>query len=94
MDFANDGTRGDYEYQMRRFRWMHDRDVHQDYSEVTSLSGFNKYTLVRITDYNPKMFGSGWYALFTFLTVVEFYKQYIDRYCEVQNFKVTKLVST
>lgn len=61
---------------------------------MTTLSGFNKYTLVRITDYNPKMFGGGWYALFTFLTVVEFYKKYVDRYCQVQKFGVRKLVST
>lgn len=50
--------------------------------------------MIRITDYKPKMFGPGWFFFHTFLTTVEFYKLYVDRYCKDQKFTIKKLLST
>ncbi len=94
MEFAGDGTKDDYEKQREWFKSRNRLDVYQDYNERTELAGFKDYTLVRVTDYNPSFFGMGWYALFTVLTLVEFYKLYVNMFCISQRFAVTKVVSS
>eukprot|EP00831_Metopus_contortus_P010655 TRINITY_DN14162_c0_g1_i2.p2 TRINITY_DN14162_c0_g1~~TRINITY_DN14162_c0_g1_i2.p2 ORF type:complete len:165 (-),score=18.55 TRINITY_DN14162_c0_g1_i2:169-663(-) len=69
-------------------------DMYQDYSEFVEISGFTEYNLVRVGDYKPCCFGLGWFILFTFLTMVEFYKMHLDSYCILQKFSVSKVVSS
>jgi hypothetical protein len=94
LQFSNDGTRGDYERQRDSFKWRNNRDTHQDYSEHTAMDGFVEFNLIKVSDIKPKCFGLCWYILFTFLTVAEFYKMYVDKFCIVQNFTLTKVVSS
>jgi hypothetical protein len=94
LQFATDGTAQDFERQKESFKWRNNRDQHQDYSEQRTIDGFKEFNLVRVSDFNPKYFGLGWYILFMFLTVVEFYKRYVDKYCIAQDFTVTKVLSS
>ncbi len=94
LEFSNDGTREDYERQREWFKSRNRMDVYQDYSECTEMDGFNEFNLVRVSDYQPTCFGVVWYILFTFLTLVEFYKMYVDRFCVLQRFNVNKVVSS
>ena len=94
MDFANDGTQMDYERQKDSFKWRNNRDTHMDYTEAKVMEGFIEHNLVRVSDFNPPYFGLAWYILAMCLTVVEFYKMYVDKFCITQEFTVKKIVSS
>jgi len=94
LQFAQDGTQNDYERQKASFKWRNNRDLYQDYSEDRIIEGFKEFNLVRVGDYQPKFFGLIWYILCMFLTVVEFYKIYVDKFCIAQDFTVTKVLSS
>jgi hypothetical protein len=94
LQFANDGTALDYERQRESFKWRNNRDTHQEYKEERSIEGFKEFNLVKVGDLKPKCFGLAFYILFMFLTVVEFYKVYVDKFCIDQEFTITKVVSS
>lgn len=94
MQLAEDGTQGDFEHQKYSFIARNNWDVHYDFSERLELDGYNEHTLVRVSDYNPPCFSSFWFIFFTLLTMVEFYKFYMDKFCIVQRFDIVKVVSS
>jgi len=94
MIFSNDGTAQDFERQRESFKARNRWDTHQDYSEHLEMDGYNEFNLVKVGEFTPSMFGLGWYILFTFLLVVQFYKMYIDKFCIVQEFTLKKVVSS
>lgn len=94
LDFAPDGTQLDYERQRESFKWRNDRDTNMDYSEHKIMDGFIEHNLVRVSDYNPPYFGLMWYILAMCLTVVEFYKWYVDKFCIPQDFLIKKVCSS
>eukprot|EP00826_Nyctotherus_ovalis_P029276 TRINITY_DN230_c0_g1_i7.p1 TRINITY_DN230_c0_g1~~TRINITY_DN230_c0_g1_i7.p1 ORF type:complete len:427 (-),score=102.71 TRINITY_DN230_c0_g1_i7:167-1447(-) len=93
MRLAEDGTKADFHYQKRSFIARNNWDTHYDFSEHLEIRGHNEHILVKVTDYNPPCFSTVWFTVFTFLTVVEFYKMHIDKYCIHQEFSVVKVVS-
>lgn len=94
LQYANDGTKNDLERQRRSFYWRNQRDVHQDQHEEDELDGFIEFNLVKVTDFNPKYFGLSWYILSMILTVCEFYKMYVNKFCIEQDFTISKIVSS
>lgn len=94
MSLAEDGTASDFHYQKRSFIARNNWDTHYDFTERLELNGYNEHTLVKVTDFNPPCFNSFWFFLFTLLTVVEFYKIHMDKYCIVQDFNIVKVVSS
>jgi len=97
MKLAEDGTEADFHNQKRSFIDRNNRDDHYDYYEKLELRDYNPkndHTLVRVTDFNPPCFSYWWFILFTLLTVAEFYKIYMDKYCTVQKFTIVKVVSS
>eukprot|EP00826_Nyctotherus_ovalis_P060129 TRINITY_DN8411_c0_g2_i4.p1 TRINITY_DN8411_c0_g2~~TRINITY_DN8411_c0_g2_i4.p1 ORF type:complete len:277 (+),score=41.51 TRINITY_DN8411_c0_g2_i4:46-876(+) len=94
MSFVNDGTGEDFERQKAEFIRRNDRDVMYEYSDCLELKGYREYSLVRVSDTDPKFFGFTWYLLSTLLTLSEFYKMYMDRFCIDQEFNIVKMVSS
>lgn len=94
LQCAKDGTQDDLERQKRSFYWRNNKDTHQEQHEADELEGFLEYNLVRVTDFNPKFFGLLWYIISMVLTVCEFYKTYVDKFCIEQNYTITKVVSS
>jgi hypothetical protein len=95
MDMNDLETKSDYEFQKTFFynknRW---RDVHMDFRETTRLDGMNQYNMIRVSDYITSCISARVFALFTFLPLIEFYKTYVDMFCETQEYTIKKLVST
>lgn len=94
MQPAGDGTESDFNHQKNSFVWRNNRDTHYDFDERLELQGYDEHILVRVSDFQPPYFSLGWFILFTLLTVVEFYKQYMDKFCVVQDFTIRKVVSS
>lgn len=72
-------------------RW---RDQYMDTNTTSSLNGLKEFNLVRISDKEVTMIGCGWFFLFTILTMSQFYKYYVDKYCSSQLFTIVKEIST
>lgn len=70
------------------------RDDYYNCYEEKTLSGFNSYNLILIGDNKPCTVSIFWYILFTLLTLVQYYKWYVDSKCIHQEFTIHKLVST
>ncbi len=93
--FFDSYTQNDLNIQRNNYfisnRW---RDSHMSTSTTSSIPGMDDHTLVKISDYQPPLFGAIWYVLFTLLTFAQFYKYYIDSFCSNQHFVVKKELST
>ena len=94
MSPVNDGTIEDFQYQMNSFISRNNWDTHYDFSEHYEMAGYLEHNLIRVSDHKPACFSVGWFVLFTFLTMVEFYKLYMDKFCIVQEFTIVKAVSS
>ena len=94
LQFAQDGTLYDYENQKQILISRNRYDSYQDYTESIVMDGFNEHTLVRVSDFDPPLFGWRWYTFFTLLTFAELYKMYMNLYCVSQSFRIVKVVSS
>ena len=56
-------------------------DLYMDVWEERTLSGFNEYNLIMINEKSSCSVHIFWYFLFTFLTLVQYYKWYVDSKC-------------
>ena len=95
IEFANDGTVNDFEaqknYFIQRNRY---RDTHYDFTQTNRLDGYSEFNLVNIGEQVNPSIGACWLVFYTFLTMAEFYKSYVDSFCIHQDFKLLKIVST
>eukprot|EP00826_Nyctotherus_ovalis_P039425 TRINITY_DN3792_c0_g1_i4.p2 TRINITY_DN3792_c0_g1~~TRINITY_DN3792_c0_g1_i4.p2 ORF type:complete len:149 (-),score=19.30 TRINITY_DN3792_c0_g1_i4:251-697(-) len=94
MALANDGTKTDFDIQKNNFIASNNRDMFYGFSEELELKGYNEYTLIKVAEYDPLCFSSFWFTFYTFLTLAEVYKLYLDKYVIVRDFKIVKLVSS
>jgi len=95
IEFANDGTVNDFEAQKNYFISRNRfRDTHYDFTQSNRLDGYSEFNLVNIGEQANPSIGMCWLLLATFLTVSEFYKNFVDSYCIRQDFKILKIVST
>ena len=95
IDWADAISLSDYEKYKSDFidRNRH-YDVYMDFTEERTLPGFNTYNLIMINENVSCTVHICWYILLTLLTLVQYYKWYIDSKCIHQSFKIVKLVST
>jgi hypothetical protein len=94
--YAEDGTHTDYIIQRDVFycanRW---RDQHMHTWETTTLPGLEKYNMVRVSDNKTPYVNKGMFLLFTLLfPFAEFYKIYVNQYCEDQTYTLKKVISS
>jgi hypothetical protein len=91
-----DETELDYKIQRDNFYASNRRrDSHMYTSEDTSLNGFKKYNMVKISEQSPPFVSCFWYVFFTFiLPLGRFYSIYMKCFCEEQVFTIRKVIST
>jgi hypothetical protein len=93
--YADDGTQTDYHIQRDSFyashRW---RDQYMNNWETSTVPNFQEHTLVRVSDNEAPFVNIGLFVLFTLLPFIEFYKIYVNMYCEDQIYNLRKLVSS
>jgi hypothetical protein len=93
--FANDGTGQDYEIQRNIFyarnRW---RDQYIAFKESRHLPGVKEFNLVRVSDKSAPLVNCYVYILFVLLPFVEFYKIYVNHFCDYQTYTIKKIVSS
>jgi hypothetical protein len=93
---SDDGTEDDYITQRNAFYKRNEgKDDYMSTSETTHLRDFNQHNLVRVSD-NPALFVNTCFYFFLTLIVplVEFYKIYVNLYCEEQTFTIRKVISS
>ena len=95
VDFADSITVSEYLRQKNAFIEMNRHlDTHFDFSENRYIPGVVEYNLVKITDEEPACVNFGLFFLATVLTLVEFYKIYMNYFSLSQKFTIKKIVST
>jgi len=93
--FSNDGSENDYNFQITNFIRMNNFDSHYDHSVTKLISGFKEYWLIPVSsDIRISYLGQGWYTLFTFLTMTEIYKNYVNGLSRYHEYTITKEIST
>ena len=85
-DYAK--AKADFEDRNRHY------DIHMSVYEERTLPGFTEYNLILIGDNGSCCVHKCWYIIFTLLTLVQYYKWYVDSKCVHQSFTIIKLVST
>ena len=95
IDWADAISLSDYEnYKSDFIERNKNYDKYMDFTEERTLPGFNTYNLVLINEKELCTIHVIWYFLLTILTLVQYYKWYIESKCIHQSFKIVKLVST
>jgi len=94
IEFAADGTLGDFEESKATFIRRNRLDDEYEYSEASSISYFQNCFLVQVTDQVPCLFGLGYFILFGILGFNALYSTYLDRFCKRQVFTIKKAIST
>jgi hypothetical protein len=95
IDFADPESKTDYQRQYDSF--YNEFKNHDDYINITAkryVPGCTEHNLVIVNERNIPVLSCLVYVLLTFLTLVEFYKYYIEQYCLDQKFTLKKIVST
>ena len=95
INFADEISYMDYEYYKNDF-WTRNRfrDVYMDFNETRTIPGLIHLNLVKIGQRDPCIVSFGWFTIFTLLTLVEFYKIYINSFFVFQAYKIRKIIST
>ena len=95
INFADEISYMDYEYYKEQF-WRRNRfrDVYMEFNETRTIPGLDHHNLVKIGQSDPCIVSFGWFMIFTLLTIVEFYKLYINSFFVYQKYKIRKLIST
>ena len=95
INFADPISVNDYITQKDIF-WRKNRfrDTYMDFREERIIPGLIWHNLARITDKEPCSINIYWFTFFTFLTLAQFYKSYINCFHISQNFTIRKIVST
>lgn len=70
------------------------KDTHFYINDYRKLEGIKHRYFIRLLGEEPNCFSYGWFVLFTFLTVAQFYKKYVSSLSIYQNFTIRKLIST
>lgn len=65
-----------------------------DFNETRTIPGLIHHNLVKIGQNDPCIVSFGWFTIFTLLTLVEFYKIYINSLFVYQKYKIRKIIST
>ena len=95
IDFADPATVRDYQYQKLNFYNLYRySDDHCSIKEERVIPEMEQYNLVKLVNDEPKSINFGLFFLFTMLTLVEFYKIYINSLCVYQKFDIKKIIST
>ena len=63
-------------------------------TEEVFVKGLNHHMLIKISDYEYPCINKFCYMLCSFIPVIEFYKYYFNRICEVKEFTIKKVFST
>ena len=95
INFADEISYMDYEFYKEQF-WKKNRfrDVYMDFNEKRTIPGLIHHNLIKIGQNDPCIVSFGWFFIFTFLTLSEFYKMYINSLFVFQKYKIRKLIST
>ena len=95
INFADSISVSDYTNQKDSF-WRKNRfrDTYMDFREERTIPGLIEHNLVNINGKDPCSINIYWFVFFTFLTLVQFYKSYVNCFCITQNFTIRKLIST
>ena len=65
-----------------------------DFNETRTINGLIHHNLIKIGQNDPCIVSFGWFSIFTLLTIVEFYKIYINSFFVYQSYKIRKIIST
>ena len=95
INFADEISYMDYEFYKDQF-WRKNRfrDVYMDFNETRTINGLIHHNLIKIGQNDPCIVSFGWFSIFTLLTIVEFYKIYINSFFVYQSYKIRKIIST
>ena len=70
------------------------RDYYMDTSISVNNDEIPEYSMIKVNSKSPYLIGSGWFVLFTFLTISQFYKYYINSICSSERLEIIKELST
>lgn len=91
IDFADPTTVRDYHWQKNNFYNLYrNSDSYSNLTEKREIPGMEEYNLVKIFNEEPKTINFGLFFLFTIITLVEFYKIYINSLCIYQKLDIKK----
>jgi hypothetical protein len=94
-EFTDSVVKGEFAYFKGKALQMYSkRDKFIDVITEIKLTGFEKYTLIKISDRGYIFVHIFWYVLSTFLGLVEIYKIYLNCLCVKYNFEIKKLISS
>lgn len=95
INFADSISYSDYvKYKDHFWRANRFRDTHMNFSETRYVPGLDKNNFVQMGDFEPAGVNVCNYIICTLLTVVEFYKRYVNSFSLRQKYTIRKLVST
>ena len=96
LRFADDGSEVEYNRQVADFKYRNNWDTHYHYSEEKKILGFREYMFIPVesSSKTTSYIGRSWYVLFTFLSVTELYKNYINELSKYHEYTISKEIST
>ena len=71
-----------------------DKDEFFDFKETKIIPGIMHHNLIKLRESEPCTVNYFLFVIFTILTLVEFYKPYVNSFCIEQKFKIRKIIST